>query len=131
MNSYQLLYHNKITNNKNRALPKEEIMAAKLLVFENDRERTEMCAGYQHDWANQPKIFGTETQKLLNLCEQLFKADLARNAEKVERLKKKLFGIAKTYHVYIKWYGMSTVCNEPDRFLVSGRGQDELAFIQC
>ena len=105
-------------------------MAAKLLGFENDRERTEMCAGYQHDWANQPNIFGAETQKLLRLCYMLFKADLAHNAEKVEKLKRKIFGIAKSHHVHIRWYGLDTVC-EPDRFLVSGKGQDYLAFIQC
>ena len=90
----------------------------------------EMCADTNHNWAHQPKIFGSETEKLLELCENLFRADLNRDTEKVDKLKRKIFGIAKSHHVHIKWYGDSKVC-EPDRFLISGRGQDELAFIQC
>ena len=77
-------------------------MAARILVFENDAERMEMCAGYQHNWAHQPRLFGSETEKLLELCNKLFHADLQYDKEKVEKLKGKIFGIAKVHHVRIK-----------------------------
>ena len=102
-----------------------------IVVFENDSERNQMCASLSHDWKNQKKIFGKETDKLLKLCYDLFQAALDFNKNEVERLKKKIFGIAKAHRLHIRWLGENTVACEPDRFIVSGRGYDRLAFIQC
>ena len=46
-------------------------------------------------------------------------------------LLKKIYGIAKAHGLYVTWYGKGSISCEPDRFLVSGRGYDRLAFIQC
>ena len=100
------------------------------LVFQNEEERATMSATASHNWRHQEKVFGNETEKLLGLCEKLFRAELKNNKEEVEKLQKRLYGIAKSHGVHIKWYGKSSVC-QPDRFLVSGRGHDRLAFIQC
>ena len=106
-------------------------MAAKLVVFENNTERAMMCADVCHDWEHQQDIFGNETQKLLNTCEKLLDVSLKFSSKEEETLLlKKIFGIAKSHGVSITWYGMAPV-SEPDRFLVSGRGHDRLAYIQC
>ena len=106
-------------------------MAAEIVVFETEKERAMMSADFTHDWKNQENIFGTETEKLLKTCDELFHASLRFQSKKVEKLMKKVYGIAKAHGVYITWYGMSKCANEPDRFLVSGRGHEYLAFIQC
>ena len=107
------------------------IMATTMVVFENNKERARMCADFCHDW-NQKKIFGSETQKLLDTCEKLFRARLQfQGKDYEERLLKKIFGIAKAHGLYITWYGKGCGPCEPDRFLVSGRGFERLAFIQC
>lgn len=106
-------------------------MKAELVVFENDRERAMMCADLGHHWESQKNIFGSETKKLLDTCEKLFNASLSNQGKKVEnQLLKKIYGIAKTHGLRVKWYGTGSCC-EPDRFLVSGNGFEELAFIQC
>ena len=103
-----------------------------MVVFENNTERAMMCAGACHNWRNQKKIFGSETQKLLDTCEKLFRAKLCFKEKDVEeQLLRKIFGIAKAHGLYITWYGIGSGPCEPDRFLVSGRGFERLAFIQC
>lgn len=94
---------------------KEENMP-KIVVFESTTKK---------------EIFGTEEEKLLNTCTELFHAALRFQGKEVEQqLLKKIFGIAKAHGVYITWYGKKAPC-EPDRFLVSGRGVERLALIQC
>ena len=51
-------------------------MAATIVVFENSKEMAMMCADVCHDWRNQKEIFGSETQKLLDTCTELFHAAL-------------------------------------------------------
>jgi hypothetical protein len=107
-------------------------MAATMVVFENGKERAMMCADLCHNWENQKEIFGSETQKLLDTCTELFHASLRYQGKEVEQqLLKKIFGIAKAHGCYITWYGNGRGPCEPDRFLVSGRGIERLAFIQC
>ena len=106
-------------------------MSAMMVVFENDKERGMMCASCGHDWRNQKMIFGTETEKLLTTCKELFRTSLRHQGKEVEqKLLKKIYGIAKAHGVFITWYGNGYPC-EPDRFLASGKGTDRLAFIQC
>ena len=106
-------------------------MSAKIIVFENNSERAMMSADMYHDWNNQRSIFGTETQKLLKLCEKLFHVALHSQDKELEmKLLKKINGIAKTHAVYIRWYGMGLGTYEPDKFLVSEKGI-RLALIQC
>jgi hypothetical protein len=111
-------------------------MAAQLIVFENSNERACCCADLCHDWENQPKIFGSETEKMLNMCNELKKVSLYPDLsyEEIKRRKKillkKIYGIAKAHGVFVHWYG-ETPPREPDRFLISGRGHERLAFIQC
>lgn len=104
---------------------------AKIVVFENDRERAMMCADSCHDWANQKDIFGTETSKLLDTCNKLFHAALHFQNKEAEQFLKKIYGIAKAHGLRITWYGKGYGVCEPDRFLVSGQGHERLAFIQC
>ena len=107
-------------------------MAATIVVFENNKEMAMMSAEVCHDWRNQKEIFGSETQKLLDTCTELFHAALRYQVKEVEQqLLKKIFGIAKAHGLYITWYGNGRGPCEPDRFLVSGRGVERLAFIQC
>ena len=95
---------------------KEENMP-KIVVFESTTKK---------------EIFGTEEEKLLNTCTELFHAALRFQGKEVEQqLLKKIFGIAKAHGVYITWYGNQSAPCEPDRFLVSGRGVEKLALIQC
>lgn len=105
-------------------------MAAKVLVFENHTERAMMCANLSHDWDNQEKIFGNEEDKLLKTCVKLFRVAIRLEEGDEDKLLKKVYGIAKAHGVHIKWYGLANSC-KPDRFLVSGRGVEELALIQC
>lgn len=106
-------------------------MKAKLVVFGNDKERAMKCADFGHRWEDQQNIFGSETQKLLDACEKLFHASLYHQGKEIEnQLLKKIFGIAKAHGLKITWYGTGS-CREPDRFLVSGKGFEVLAFIQC
>lgn len=105
---------------------------ARMVVFENNTERAMMCSDLCHDWINQEEIFGFETQKLLDMCEKLFHANLRFQGKAVEeQLLKKIYGIAKSHGLYITWYGKGCGPCEPDRFLVSGHGFERLAFIQC
>ena len=105
-------------------------MATTMIVFENSKEMSMMSADVCHDWRNQKKLFGSETQKLLDACTELFHAALRYQDKEVEQqLLKKIFGIAKTHGLYITWYGNGCGPCEPDRFLVSGRGIERLAFI--
>lgn len=104
---------------------------ALMVVFENDKERAMMSADPCHDWWNQKDIFGTETTKLLDTCEKLFHAALHFQKEEAERLLNKIYGIAKAHGLYITWYGRGKGTFEPDRFLVSGKGCETLAVIQC
>lgn len=102
-----------------------------MVVFENNMERAMMCAGPLHNWRNQKNIFGPETQKLLDTCEKLYRTKLGFEKMDSEELLKKIYGIAKAHGLYITWYGNRRGPCEPDRFLVSGRGVERLAFIQC
>ena len=98
---------------------------ASLTVFRDDRERSMMCG------RETAPIFGSETEKVLKLCTELLEASLSRgDKSKIEPLKKRIFGIAKTYHLYVKWYGEGKPPLQPDRFLVSGRGHERYAVIQ-
>lgn len=106
-------------------------MAATIVVFENDNERSMMCADLYHDFTNQKNIFGTENKKFLDACNELFLAALQNEKSESEQLLKKIYGIAKAHGLYVTWYGKGSISCEPDRFLVSGRGYDRLAFIQC
>ena len=107
-------------------------MAAKLIVFENDEERAMMCASLGHNWDSQEAIFGKETKKLLYSCEELFHVSLKFQGVKAENaMLKKIYGIAKDHGLYITWFGRGAGPCEPDRFLVSGHGEERLAFIQC
>ena len=129
-----------ITNQDRAYLHKEEIMAALLLVFANGNERASCCADLCHDWENQPNIFGSETEKMLNTCNELMKVSLRYtyypdlSYEEIKKRKqillKKIYGIAKAHGLFVHWYG-ETPPLEPDRFLISGRGHERLAFIQC
>ena len=106
-------------------------MSAKLVVFANNRERAQMMAAYSNSNCGNEKIFGKETEKFLNYCDELCNAAISLKKENIPRLLNKIYGIAKTHRVYITWYGMSKHAPEPDRFLISGRGHERLAMIQC
>lgn len=81
---------------------------------------------------NKEELFGAETNKLLEKCEELFHVALRHQGKEAEKqLLKKIFGIAKAHGLYITWYGNGCGPCEPDRFLVSGRGVERLALIQC
>lgn len=80
-------------------------MKAKLVVFENDKERAMKCADFGHRWEDQQNIFGSETQKLLDACEKLFHASLYHQGKEIENqlLKKSL---ALPRHMDSKLHGM-------------------------
>lgn len=104
-----------------------------LIVFENDIERCSMLAAVDHDFENQPLIFGKETDKFLEICRELCFGALRiepMDAEKEVKLLKKLYGIAMVHGLYVTWYGLSKSCFEPDRFLISGKGHDRYAYVQ-
>ena len=112
---------------------------ATLIVFENKTERDECCAGLCHDWHNQPNIFGTETQKMLDTCTELMRVSLFSYFPKLsfkehemrkQVLLRRIYGIAKTHGLYVRWRGLDSV-RQPDRFEISGHGHERLAFIQC
>ena len=74
-------------------------MAATLVVFQNENARSWMCADQFHDWNNQKLICGSETQKLVDVCEELFKEVMHnRKNEKEQKLLKKIYGIAYQFH---------------------------------
>lgn len=102
---------------------------AQLVIFENRKERSMMCADVAHDWDNQKDIFGKETEKLLCTCQKLFRATMDHEEEDTERLLRKIYGIAKYHHVRIVWNK-----SRPDYFIVYGKGwfkKRRLALIQC
>lgn len=66
---------------------------AQLVIFENRKERSMMCADVAHDWDNQKDIFGKETEKLLCTCQKLFRATMDHEEEDTERLLRKIYGI--------------------------------------
>ena len=108
-------------------------MAATLVVFQNENERSWMCADQFHDWNNQKLICGSETQKLVDNCEKLFKEVMHnhhKNKDVERKLLSKIYGIAKSHGLRVTWYGHGVTCM-PDRFLISGHGHERLAFIQC
>lgn len=105
---------------------------ASMVVFENSTERAEMCADYLHNYEEEPDIFREDKEDLLETCDKLFLVAIHRKDDNKNKLLSKLYGIAKKHHVRITWYGDGTSCvHEPDRFLVSGRGHERLAYIQC
>ena len=105
-------------------------MAATLVIFRTAEERAMMCACSDH--GEEEKLFGTETQKLLDTCYELFRVSINFRGKAAEDpLLKKIYGIAKAHHLFITWYGRGNGLCQPDRFLISGRGERELAFIQC
>ena len=105
-------------------------MSVQILVFEDREERCMKLANYSHDWKNQKRIFGTETEKLLELCDKLFHTVLRNEKEEQAKLLKKIWGIAKAHGLYVVWYGTGGGACEPDRFLVY-KHRKEVAFIQC
>ena len=106
-------------------------MAARLIIFENETERSMMSAEMCHKWQSQENIFGGETQKLLTTCYKLFHVAIRVEQGDQAKLLKKICGIAKAHGVYITWYGSCSASRQPDRFLISGRGEERLGFIQC
>ena len=104
-------------------------MEATMVVFENSKERAMMCADVGHDWINQEEIFGSDTQELLETCAKLTRA--VRDHHVRKQLLEKISDIASRHELTITWYGEGCGPCEPDRFLVSGRGVERLAFIQC
>ena len=113
-----------------RRREKSETMA-KILVFENHQERAWKAAMPYHDWENQPCIFGRQEERVLKICEELYRNKLHFGSKELEKkLLRKLYGIAKFHGVRLTWYGNSSSA-EPDRFMVSGRGEERLALIYC
>ncbi len=109
-------------------------MAADIRIFKDNHERNSMCSDRDYSAEHKYDIFGKETDTLLRTCDELFNNSLylSKKTEKTEQdLLKKIFGIAKRHHVFITWCGNATSVPDPDRFFVSGRGHEMLAFIQC
>ena len=104
---------------------------ATIIVFENDEERTALCASPSHNFDAQPEIFGMATKRVLKTCDKLFHASLECNIKEIKKQQRKLYSLAKSHGVYIRWFGEGRKYSEPDFFLVAGHGYDRLAFIQC
>jgi hypothetical protein len=103
-----------------------------LFVFQDKTERDEKIARRDHDWSNQKKLFGNETEKAEQLAKEIYEASLASFPDdaEIEKLLKKLYGISKAHHVTIKWLGQKGHgLRYPDQFIVSKKNK-ELGIIQ-
>lgn len=114
-------------------------MVAKIIVFENEDERATCSVSTNHNWKNQPNLFGNDISSLLEHCENLVKLCYFNtyNLDNIpyndrEKLKNfhlgNIYNIAKKYGYYISWCGNSFITYQPEKFLIF-EAHKEIGFI--